>query len=125
MRSGTGPVATLFLAFGRVLATAWLGVAHAIGGGGWALPLDGRQTEEFVLTATQTLLGVAMLLTLRFDWRWATALFVLFAATFVFPSTEARWIVSACYAALAVALFALRARPLARTVTAPFRRLRG
>ena len=55
---------------------------------------------------------------------WATALFVLFAATFVFPSTEARWIVSACYAALAVGLFALRARPLARTVTAPFRRLR-
>jgi S-DNA-T family DNA segregation ATPase FtsK/SpoIIIE len=33
VRSGTGPIATLFLAIGRVLATAWLGVAHAIGGG--------------------------------------------------------------------------------------------
>ncbi|WP_348789401.1 sodium:proton exchanger [Leifsonia sp. NPDC080035] len=131
-------IAVLFVARGRAATglgillaskvnqwTALVGtlpIAHAIGGGGWALPLDGRQTEEFVLTATQTLLGVAMLLSLRFDWRWATALFVLFAATFVFPSTEARWIVSACYAALAVVLFVTRARPLARTLAAPFRR---
>uniref|UniRef100_UPI0028D671EF sodium:proton exchanger n=1 Tax=uncultured Leifsonia sp. TaxID=340359 RepID=UPI0028D671EF len=91
-----------------------LPIAHAVGGGGWALPLDGRQTEEFVLTAAQTLLGVAMLLSLRFDWRWATVLFVLFAATFVFPSTEARWLVSASYAALALVLLLARLPRLAR-----------
>jgi S-DNA-T family DNA segregation ATPase FtsK/SpoIIIE len=33
VRSGPGPVARVFLALARVLATAWLGVAHAIGGG--------------------------------------------------------------------------------------------
>ena len=33
MRSGPGPVFRLFSAVGRVLASAWLGVAHAIGGG--------------------------------------------------------------------------------------------
>ncbi|MEY9852393.1 cation:H+ antiporter [Leifsonia sp. EB41] len=131
-------IAVLFVVRGRAAAglgillaskvnqwTALVGtlpLAHAIGGGGWALPLDGRQTEEFVLTATQTLLGVAMLLSLRFDWRWAVALFTLFAATFVFPSTEARWIVSAGYALLAVVLFAVRGRGLAHALAAPFRR---
>ncbi|GIT78576.1 sodium/calcium exchanger family protein [Leifsonia sp. LS1] len=99
-----------------------LPIAHALGGGGWALPMDGRQVEEFVLTATQTLLGVAMLLSLRFSGRWATALFVLFAATFVFTGTEARWIVSGVYAVLAVALFAFQWRRLWPTLRAPFRR---
>lgn len=99
-----------------------LPIAHALGGGGWALPLDGRQTEEFVLTATQALLGVAVLLSLRFDWRWAVALFVLFAATFVFPSTEARWAVSGGYALLAAVLFGARRRSLGRVLAAPFRR---
>jgi len=100
-----------------------LPIAHLIGGGGWALPMDGRQVEEFVLTATQTLLGVAMLIGLRFSGRWAAALFVLFAASFVFTSTEARWIVSAIYAVLALALFARRAALLPRTFAAPFRRV--
>lgn len=98
-----------------------LPIAHLIGGGGTALPMDARQVEEFTLTATQTILGVAMLLTLRFSGRWAAALFVLFAATFVFTSTEARLIVSAVYAVLALALFAIRWRTLLPTLTAPFR----
>lgn len=131
-------IALLFVArgraavgFGILLAskvnqwTALVGtlpIAHALGGGGWSLPLDGRQTEEFVLTATQTLLGVGMLLALRIDWRGALALFVLFAATFVFPSTEARWIISAVYAAVAFALFATRPRALGAAVVAPFQR---
>ena len=33
MRNGPGPVARVFIALARVLVTAWLGVAHAIGGG--------------------------------------------------------------------------------------------
>ncbi|MCI0159363.1 sodium:proton exchanger [Leifsonia shinshuensis] len=98
-----------------------LPVAHLLGGGGWALPLDGRQVEEFTLTVAQTLLGVAMLIGLRFSGRWATALFVLFAATFVFTSTEARWVVSAVYAALAIVLLARRPRLLPATLAAPFR----
>ncbi|MDN4612927.1 sodium:proton exchanger [Leifsonia sp. F6_8S_P_1B] len=99
-----------------------LPIAHALGGGGWMLPLDGRQTEEFVLTAAQTLLGVSMLLGLRFSGRWAVALFVLFAATFVFSSTEARWLVSGVYAVLAVVLLLARRRAVVPTIGAPFRR---
>ncbi len=33
VRNGTGPIARFFFALARLLATAWLGVAHAIGGG--------------------------------------------------------------------------------------------
>jgi S-DNA-T family DNA segregation ATPase FtsK/SpoIIIE len=33
VRNGPGPVAQVFMALARVLVTAWLGVAHAIGGG--------------------------------------------------------------------------------------------
>lgn len=36
-----------------------LPVAYLAGGGGTALGLDSRQTEEFLLTGAQTLLGVA------------------------------------------------------------------
>lgn len=100
-----------------------LPIAHLVGGGGWALPMDGRQVEEFVLTATQTLLGVAMLMGLRFSGRWAAALFALFAASFVFTSTEARLVVSGIYAVLALALFARRAALLPATFAAPFRRV--
>lgn len=99
-----------------------LPIAHALGGGGWALPMDPRQVEEFVLTATQTLLGVALLLSLRFAGRWAATLFALFAATFVFTGTEARWVVSGVYAAFAVVLFALQWRRVLPTLLAPFRR---
>ena len=100
-----------------------LPVAHLVGGGGWTLPLDGRQVEEFTLTVAQTVLGVAMLVGLRFSGRWAAALFVLFAATFIFTSTEARWVVSAVYAVLAVALLARQARLVPTTLAAPFRRV--
>jgi cation:H+ antiporter len=100
-----------------------LPVAHLLGGGGWALPLDGRQVEEFTLTVAQTVLGVAMLIGLRFSGRWAAALFVLFAATFVFTSTEARWVVSAGYAVLAAALLVRHARRVPATLAAPFRRV--
>ena len=33
VRNGTGPIARVFTALARVLVTAWLGVAHAVGGG--------------------------------------------------------------------------------------------
>jgi cation:H+ antiporter len=86
--------------------------------------MDGRQVEEFVLTATQTLLGVAMLIGLRFSGRWPTAFFVLFAASFVFTSTEARWIVSGIYAILAVVLPARNGKLIPQTSAAPFRRIK-
>ena len=53
-----------------VLLVGSLPVAYLFGGGSTALVLDARQVEEVLLTAAQTLLGVAILLALRFP-RWA------------------------------------------------------
>src|ERR1700734_2455800 len=39
-----------------------LPVAHLLGGGGFSLVLDSRQIEEVLLTAVQTMMGVALIL---------------------------------------------------------------
>lgn len=61
-----------------------------------ALPLDARQTEEFILTAAQSLLGVALLLRLRLGIWSALALAVLFVTqvglAYHFRDDEARTI---------------------------------
>ncbi|GGM89169.1 sodium:proton exchanger [Dactylosporangium sucinum] len=101
-----------------------LPIAYLIGGGGPALALDGRQVEEFLLTATQTLLGVAALLALRFP-RWlAVTLLALFALQFVFPGQEARYVLSAVYTALAAGALIRNRRHIVSTLSAPFRRTR-
>ena len=84
--------------------------------------LDARQVEEVLLTATQTLLGVAVLLALRFP-RWAAyTLFGLFAVQFFIPGIHGRLALSAVYAVLAVALMVHHRRELVPTLTTPFRR---
>jgi cation:H+ antiporter len=99
-----------------------LPVAYLIGGGGTALVLDGRQIEEFLLTATQTLLGVAALLALRFPRRLALTLLALFALQFAFPGQEARYVLSALYLALAAGALIRNRRHIRPTLAAPFRR---
>ncbi|HVW41329.1 MAG TPA: sodium:proton exchanger [Amycolatopsis sp.] len=99
-----------------------LPIAYLAGGGGAALHLDGRQIEEFLLTATQTLLGVAALLALRFP-RWAAwTLLVLFGAQFALPGQTARYVLCGVYAALAVAALLRNRRHVLPTLAAPFRR---
>jgi cation:H+ antiporter len=101
-----------------------LPVAYLAGGGGIALELDGRQTEEFLLTAAQTLLGVAALLSLRFP-RWlAFTLLGLFAVQYVLPGQGARLILSAVYCGIAVVALARHRRLVLPTLAAPFRRPR-
>jgi cation:H+ antiporter len=78
-----------------------LPVAYMLGGGGTAMHLDGRQIEEIVLTAAQTLMGVTLLLGLRFQ-RWAAwALLGLFVVQFPLTSTEGRLALSGVYAVIA------------------------
>jgi cation:H+ antiporter len=99
-----------------------LPLAYLAGGGGTALYLDGRQVEEFLLTATQTLLGVAALLALRFP-RWlAWTLLGLFALQFALPGQTARYVLCGVYAALALAALIHNRRHIAATLTAPFRK---
>ncbi|WP_258341475.1 sodium:proton exchanger [Saccharopolyspora gregorii] len=99
-----------------------LPLAYLAGGGGTALHLDARQVEEFLLTATQTLLGVAALLALRFP-RWAAwTLLGLFAAQFALPGQTARYVLCAVYAVLAIAALIRNRHHVLPTLAAPFRR---
>ena len=100
-----------------------LPIAYLAGGGGISLQLDARQVEEFALTVAQTVLGIAILLTLRFH-RWAALVLLgLFAVQFAVPGTEGRYVISACYAVIALVLMIIHRRQLVPTLTAPFRRM--
>lgn len=99
-----------------------LPLAYLAGGGTMALHLDARQVEEFLLTATQTLLGVTALLALRFP-RWAAwTLLGLFAAQFVLPGQEARYVLCGVYAVLAIGALIRNRRHILPTLAAPFQR---
>ncbi|MGH3522450.1 MAG: sodium:proton exchanger, partial [Mycobacterium sp.] len=103
-----------------------LPVAYMIGGGGPALPhgpaleLDARQIEEVLLTATQTLMGVALILGLRFNRAAAAALLGLFLVQFPLTSTTGRLILCGIYAAVAAVGFIINRRYLTATLAAPF-----
>ncbi|MGH3622245.1 MAG: sodium:proton exchanger [Sciscionella sp.] len=98
-----------------------LPLTYLIGGGAVSLRLDGRQVEEFLLTATQTLLGVAALLALRFP-RWAAwTLLTLFALQFAFPGQQARYVLAAVYAVLAVFALLRNRRHILPTLAASLR----
>jgi cation:H+ antiporter len=101
-----------------------LPIAYGVGGGPLALHLDGRQIEEFLLTATQTLLGIAILLSLRFP-RWAAwTLLGLFAVQFAVPGQTGRYVLSAIYLALAIVALIRNRQYVVATLTSPFRRTR-
>ncbi len=97
-----------------------LPVAYMLGGGSAAMHLDGRQTEEIVLTAAQTLMGVTLLLGLRFQ-RWAAwALLGLFVVQFPLTSTDGRLALSGVYAVIALVALIRYRRDLLPTLSAPF-----
>lgn len=104
------------------LLVACLPIAYYLGGGQAAgLPLDARQTEEFVLTTAQTVLGIAVLITLRLTGSKALLLFGLFAAQFVLPDEQARYIMSVIYFLVAAVFFAIHRRDVRPLVTAAIR----
>ena len=90
-----------------------LWVAYSLGGGGGApLPLDDRQTEEFLLTSGQALLAFAVLADRRFGLWEAVAIFTLFIIQFPLPTTDVRLVFSAIYIVVALALLIRRRRYL-------------
>ncbi|HPX36275.1 MAG TPA: sodium:proton exchanger [Mycobacterium sp.] len=97
-----------------------LPLAYLAGGGGVALPLDPRQVEETLITAAQTMMGVALILSLRFHRRTAWMLFGLFIIQFAVTSTEGRLVLSAVYGVLALTGFVVNRRHIAPTLRAPF-----
>ncbi len=121
--NGAGAIATLISSKVNqwTLLVGSLPIAYLLGGGGTALVLDDRQVEEMLLTATQTMMGVALLLALRFH-RWsAWVLLLLFAVQFPVTSTEGRLILSGVYGAIALGAFAYRYRLIVPTFVAPWK----
>jgi cation:H+ antiporter len=97
-------------------------IAYMIGGGGiGGIVMDARQTEEFLLTAAQTVLGFAVLANLRFRTREALALLVLFLLQFPFPQTSVRLGFSIGYGALAIVLLFFQRQSLKPIFTEPFK----
>lgn len=119
---GTAAIATLISSKVNqwTLLMGSLPIAYMAGGGGTALVLDGRQIEEVLLTATQTLMGIALILSLRFHRRTAWLLLVLFAVQFPITSTEGRLVLCGVYGVLAVAGFVVNRHVLLATLRAPF-----
>ncbi|MEU5420803.1 hypothetical protein ACFY1P_13340 [Streptomyces sp. NPDC001407] len=107
------------------LLVGCLPLAHALGGGGAALPLVTRQVDEVALTAAQTVLAVVVLLDLRFVRLQAAGLFVLFAVQFALPGESARLLMTYVYLGLAVVLLATRVRQLPATARALGGRIEG
>jgi cation:H+ antiporter len=69
-----------------------------------AMVLDRRQVEEVLLTAAQSLFGVAVIANLRFSLLEASVIAVLFGSQLFFPSPAVRYVYSFGYIALAVVL---------------------
>jgi cation:H+ antiporter len=119
---GTAAIATLISSKVNqwTLLIGSLPVAHLLGGGGFSLALDSRQVEEVLLTATQTLMGVALILALRFHRFSAWALLALFLVQFPIASTHGRLLLCGVYTALAIAGLVVNRRHLPATIKAPF-----
>jgi cation:H+ antiporter len=119
---GTAAIATLISSKVNqwTLLVGSLPVAHLLGGGGPSLALDSRQVEEVLLTATQTLMGVALILALRFPRGAAWALLVLFVVQFPITATNGRLVLCGVYTAVAVVGVIVNRRHVLATVRAPF-----
>lgn len=112
------------------LLVGMLPLAMSIGAGAVsALPLDARQSEEFFLTAAQSLFGLALLLRLRLSVPSALALVGLFALqvtlAFVFRNDEGRTIATLtwlawAYLGLATILFLINGRSLVAILRTAF-----
>jgi cation:H+ antiporter len=99
-----------------------LPIAHFLGGGGTDLALDARQIEEFVLTASQTVMGVAIIVALRFHRAAAIGLAALFAVQFFVIDTTGRYILSAIQIGIAIVALVIHRKDILPTLAAPFRR---
>lgn len=119
---GTAAIATLISSKVNqwTLLIGSLPLAHLLGGGGLSLALDARQTEEVLLTACQTLMGIAVILALRFSRISAWTLLALFAIQFPITSTTGRLVLCGSYLVIAVGALIFNRRHVVATLRAPF-----
>jgi len=119
---GTAAIATLISSKVNqwTLLIGSLPIAHLLGGGGFSLQLDPRQVEEVLLTATQTMMGVALILALRFHRAAAGILLGLFVVQFPIFSTQGRLLLCGVYTAVAIVALIINRRHVVATLRAPF-----
>lgn len=119
---GTAAIATLISSKVNqwTLLIGSLPIAHLLGGGGFSLHLDPRQVEEVLLTATQTMMGVALILALRFNRAAACTLLGLFVVQFPIFTTQGRLLLCGVYIAVAVVALIINRRQVAAALRAPF-----
>ena len=99
-----------------------LPIAYGLGGGSWAgLPLGARQKEEVLLTAAQSLFGVALLVKLRFPQWGALTLLGLFLVQFAWHDTTGHYVMTGVYLALSLVLLVRDRHSMRGVVLAPFR----
>ncbi len=87
-----------------------------------ALHLDDRQVEEILLTAAQSLFGIAVLCDMRLSLFEAGVLFVLFISQLFFPSPTVRYGFCIVYLALGLALLMRKRKDAIRLFRAGLRR---
>jgi len=84
------------------LLISMLPIAYCISGGKiHAMVFDARQVEEVFLTAAQSFFALVVIMDLKFSWKEALILFVLFATQMFFPNTAVRYAYGAVYLILA------------------------
>ncbi len=74
-----------------------------------ALPMDGRQIEEFLLTSAQSLFALVLIASLRISWRGGLALLVLFVSQLFFVDPTVRYAFSGVYLGLGALLLVFNA----------------
>ena len=95
-------------------------IAYVIGGGAnAALPIDSRGAEELWLTTAQTLLGVAILLTLRWGMTASLLMLGLFLVSIV-PDETFRTDLGIVHLVLALVYFYVNRAKIMPTLRAPF-----
>jgi len=83
-------------------------VAFALSRGGLdGIPLDARQTEELLLTSSQSFFALVLIADMRFKRSDALWLFMLFAGNLFFTSTEVRTIFTGIYLCLAIGILGI------------------
>lgn len=100
-------------------------IAYVIGGGSnAALPIDSRGAEELWLTTAQTLLGVGILLTLRWGMTASVLMLGLFLISVV-PDEAFRNNLGIVHIVLAAVYFYVNRTHIRQTLRAPFTKPRG
>ncbi|WP_092681180.1 sodium:proton exchanger [Rhodopseudomonas pseudopalustris] len=130
-RSGNGLTAMISDKINQwTLLVGMLPLAMSVGAGTISsLPLDARQSEEFFLTAAQSLLGIALLLRLRLSIASAALLAAMFSVqvvlAFYYRNDEARTILTLTwlawvYLVIALAVFSINGRRLVAILRTAF-----